>query len=208
MLLTQGQIEAVLTAKGITLAGILHLGAFECEERGVYNALGVTDENIVWVEAQADIVAANVANGVPNVFQAVLDETTGVSLKLNIASDKKASSTRMYQTHWQHYNTIYLVNTLDVTTVSIPDFLEANNLASKEFTLLKLDLQGAELDVLKGGVDTLPTLIYTRFHTEKVFDNCGQLEDIDTFLASAGFTRELTSPIEYGWGEALYVKSI
>jgi len=31
--------------------GILHIGAHLCEEKPIYNDIGITDDNILWIEA-------------------------------------------------------------------------------------------------------------------------------------------------------------
>ena len=36
--------------------GILHVGAHLCEEKELYNSIGITDDNILWIEGNIDII--------------------------------------------------------------------------------------------------------------------------------------------------------
>jgi len=42
---------ASIISKYPNIKGILHIGAHECEELNDYNLNGITDENIIWIEA-------------------------------------------------------------------------------------------------------------------------------------------------------------
>jgi hypothetical protein len=48
--------------------------------------------------------------------------------------------------------------------------------------------------------------IYAEVNTEEVYKGCGVLPDLDSFLESKGFKREMLSMTAYGWGDALYVR--
>lgn len=40
----------------LKINGILHIGAYMCEELDAYKKIGLTDQQIVWVEGNHDIV--------------------------------------------------------------------------------------------------------------------------------------------------------
>ena len=42
--------------------GILHIGAHTCEEAPLYHSIGINDNQILWIEGNADIIPANQTN--------------------------------------------------------------------------------------------------------------------------------------------------
>lgn len=56
-------------------------------------------------------------------------------------------------------------------------------------TLLKIDAQGGELDILRGATGLLPefTWIYAECSFIELYDGQALVEDVETFLAEAGF---------------------
>ena len=43
-------------------------------------------------------------------------------------------------------------------------------------------------------------------NTQAVYKGCGQLRELDAFLAAKGFKREMIVMTTAGWGDALYVR--
>jgi len=83
------------------------------------------------------------------------------------------------------------------------------------YNMINIDVQGFELEVFKGGVETLKTIdyIYTEVNDEDVYKGCCHLSDVDEFLGKHGFTRVLveypnrTPKEKYPWGDALYIRN-
>ena len=71
-----------------------------------------------------------------------------------------------------------------------------------------MDVQGYELEVLKGSTDILLKVDYIlcEVNRAELYKNCPMVEDIDSFLNEYGFKREITSWDGYTWGDALYTK--
>jgi FkbM family methyltransferase len=77
----------------------------------------------------------------------------------------------------------------------------------KNYNALVLDVQGYELNVLKGAVNTLQYIdyIWTEVNYVRMYEGCALISDIDEFLANYGFVRV----VDYnygGWGDAFYSK--
>ena len=75
---------------------------------------------------------------------------------------------------------------------------------------MNIDVQGAELLVLKGAENTLKTVnaVYTEVNTDYVYKNCALIEEIDEYLFSLGFKRTETKMWQnHPWGDALYLKN-
>lgn len=73
---------------------------------------------------------------------------------------------------------------------------------------LWMDVQGYELEVLKGAVKTLEYIdyVYTEVNVDEVYKGCARLSDLDEFLAQYGFQRMVLDLSGKTWGDALYIK--
>lgn len=50
--------------------GILHIGAHKCEEKSLYHSIGIADDNILWIEANPELIDSSN----PNMIQAVISD--------------------------------------------------------------------------------------------------------------------------------------
>lgn len=79
--------------------------------------------------------------------------------------------------------------------------------------MINIDVQGFELEVFKGAVDTLPfiDIIYAEVNFEEVYKDCCLVGVLDKFLSRFDFKRVFTRDSKNAkdrktWGDALYVK--
>jgi hypothetical protein len=93
--------------------------------------------------------------------------------------------------------------------VTVDTFLNRQNLDARKYDFWNFDIQGAELMALKGAINALDYVkaLYLEVNTEEVYKGCGRMNEIDEFLGVRGFKRVITDITEYGWGDALYVKT-
>jgi hypothetical protein len=77
-----------------------------------------------------------------------------------------------------------------------------------DFNMINIDVQGYELEVFKGAVETLNTIdyIYTEVNFVEMYKNCCIVNKLDIFLREHGFKRVLTNSDPKTWGDALYLK--
>jgi FkbM family methyltransferase len=96
----------------------------------------------------------------------------------------------------------HIENTEQVKTKKLDDI---EDLPLIDF--LKMDIQGAELMALRGASDSLTfaKALYLEVNEKELYKGCGQIEEIDTFLAPYKFKRVLTKMTSHGWGDALYI---
>lgn len=199
--------EVVRDSIGVHIRGVLHIGAHLCEERIMYNnTWNVPDSNIIWVEAIPELVEINNRNG-NNCYCSVLDETVG-NRSFFITNNGQSSSILELGTHKHHYPYIVVEKTLSVKTETLPMLFTRNNLSPSDYNVWNLDIQGAELAVLKGGKEYLQYVdaIYTEVNQEEIYNDCCRIEEVDSFLTEHGFTRIITKMMPEKWGDALYVR--
>lgn len=78
-------------------------------------------------------------------------------------------------------------NTIGVETMTLDRFTRDNNISDIDF--IKIDVQGAELDIFQASVDTLKSVltIVTEVEFIKLYKDQPLFGDVDRFLASQGF---------------------
>jgi len=124
---------------------------------------------------------------------------------MNVESDNKGMSSSILepQNVLFHYPWIKF-DKKEIVEISTLD-IEVNNIDNYNF--LNIDVQGYELEVLKGSQKTLDCIDYimTEVNSEEIYKDCAIIEELDTFLTRFGFERVETVWVD-GWGDAFYVK--
>jgi FkbM family methyltransferase len=74
--------------------------------------------------------------------------------------------------------------------------------------MLNIDVQGYELEVLKGLGNLLnnTNLIYTEINVDELYENCPTIDYIDSYLYSFKFKRVEAIVTDAKWGDAIYIK--
>lgn len=206
MLIPFNRITQHLNEKGITVSGILHIGAHECEEHGAYVAGGVHSNAIDWVEANPVLVSRMASRGF-HVHNAAVSDVEA-ELPFYITNNGQSSSLLPFGTHEASYPWCKVVETITVKTQTLANLIVTKGIPIQQRNFWNLDIQGAELSALKSAGDAInhADAIYAEVNTQEVYKGCGQLPELDAFLESKGFKREMTSMTEHGWGDALYVR--
>jgi len=207
MLISYDQITSILSSHGITITGALHVGAHECEELPFYHQLGLTNNDIVWMDAMNNKVMEAKNRGIPNVYHAVVTDKDDDTVMFNVSNNGQSSSVLEFGTHSQEHPHVVYVDKVPEKTVTLNSFFKRNNMDGTKYTFWNFDIQGAELMALKGATDYLPyaKTLYLEVNEKELYKNCGMIGEIDEFLSQYHFKRVLTSMTQHGWGDALYI---
>ena len=85
-----------------------------------------------------------------------------------------------------------------------------DELLIRNVNFLNLDIQGYELEALKGCSRSMKNIdyIYTEVNNEEVYEDCVQVSDLDRFLHNFEFIRVETNWYDdnLAWGDAFYIK--
>lgn len=209
MLISSNEVISELNKYGIKVRGVLHLGAHECEEKGFYNNdLKVPDENIVWIDANPELVQKATAAGHKNVYVGAISNDEK-ELDFKISNNGQSSSLLDFGLHAQYHSWVHYVKTIKVKTETLGSFYNRNGLNPENYNFWNLDIQGVEYDVLSAAQDLLAyaDVIYTEVNTAEVYKGCGLMEQIDELLFRNGFKRVITNLTPYKWGDAMYIRS-
>lgn len=208
MLISGEEVISLLKKFNININGALHIGAHDCEELPFYRRLGITELDMVWVDAIPDKVQQGKARGIQNIYQAVISDKDNEKVNFKITNNVQSSSILEFGTHATHHSHVHFVGSLELETTTIKTFFEKNKLDTIKYDFWNLDIQGAELMALKGADDILKNVkvLYLEVNTEEVYKGCALIGDIDEYVAAFGFKRVRTEITQFGWGDAIYVK--
>jgi hypothetical protein len=126
----------------------------------------------------------------------------------HVTNNAQSSSILEFGTHEQHHSWVHYVGETVLKTTTVDTFFTAHGLNPENYDFWNFDIQGAELMALRGGVHALQFVkaLYLEVNSEEVYKGCGQIHEIDEFLAKRGFKRVHTYMTPHGWGDALYVR--
>jgi FkbM family methyltransferase len=189
----------------IVFNGIIHVGAHECEELRDYERY-INRYKVLWIEGQSDKVEL-----CKNKYPGIIIENAVVSDKVenvtfNVSNNGQSSSILDLGLHATYHPEVHYTNSYEVQTQTLNDILKKYE--NIPFNFINLDIQGAELKVLKGMNKYLDNIkyIYTEINSDYVYKNCNLVEEIDDYLLTYNFKRVETYWTEFKWGDALYIK--
>jgi len=113
--------------------------------------------------------------------------------------------------------TLETPRTIEVNADRLDSLLERSGIDSADFQLLNVDVQGAELHVLRGAERTLASVaaVLVEVHVVELYNGGASEREVDEFLTERGFERADVAYHELydergtfpAWAEALYVRS-
>lgn len=208
MLIHYSKVCEILRRFNISVKGILHVGAHECEELMDYIRGGVNIQNIVWIEGNEEKVQLMKGKGVPNVYHGLVSDKAGETVKFYITNNGQSSSILELETHKIHHPHVYVSETKEQKTTTIETIFQENGLDGSIYNFWNMDIQGAELMAIKGAGDLIKNVdaFYLEVNEEELYKGCGLIGEIDAYLRVHGFERVETSMTQFKWGDALYVR--
>ena len=208
MLINQNDIIQLLRRFSISIDGAFHVGAHDCEEITFYTNLGLSNDQVVWVDAIESKVAEARKRNIPNVYQAVITDQDDTDITFHISNNVQSSSILALGTHLYEHPGVYYTKDVQLKTITVDTFFEKNGLDASRYSFWNFDIQGAELLALKGATKSIQyaKALYLEVNEKELYQNCGLIGEIDEYLAQYDFIRVLTDITQHGWGDALYIR--
>jgi len=207
MLISFEEVNKVLLSSKINITGTFHVGAHDCEELTHYNKLGLKNEDMVWIDGNPAKVSQAKANGIPNVYHALITDKDDEEIVFNLANNGHSSSVLQFGTHSQQHPSVVYVDSIHQKSISVDTFFERNTIDASKYNFWNFDIQGAELMALKGAIKSIKyaKAMYLEVNETEVYKQGALIHDIDAFLSEYNFIRILTNMTIHGWGDALYI---
>lgn len=193
---------------------ILHIGACLGEELSFYRKLN--PKKIYWFEPNPKLLSKLTENVTTNEFESIVFPYAVSSKKgvttFNIIEDygktnPGCSSLQNLKLHSDLYKDIVKVDSCQVNTINIDEFLIENSLETN-FDLVSLDTQGHDFEILNSSEKIFNAGIIV-IETAKVELYEGQKtdEEIDSFLETKGYYKHYYHAFHPVWGDTLYLKN-
>jgi FkbM family methyltransferase len=200
-------LDKIVKDFNLHIKGVLHIGAHYGEEYQDYLNQGV--ENMMFFEpiiANCDELHRRIPiSDTIRIFNIALGNMTGQK-EMFVETTNGGQSCSLLEpgTHLKQYPEIVFDKKETVKVCKLDDIAYQRKLHN----MINIDVQGYELEVFKGTVETLPfiDIIYTEVNFEEVYKGCCLVSDLDKFLDENGFVRVLTNSSPKSWGDALYLR--
>ena len=173
------------------VTGVVHVGANSGQERDQYEALGLA---VIWVEAIAEVYDDLVRNissyRKQKAFCQLLADKDGLVFEFNVANNSGASSS-IFE-FWQHkdiWPQVDFVSRRPLKSLRLDTLLNREKIDASKYAALVMDVQGAELLVLKGAGNMLRKFRYVKAEAAdfESYKDCAKLQDLRDYLRPYGF---------------------
>jgi FkbM family methyltransferase len=190
----------------LNVSGLLHIGGHYGGELQKYKSHNI--DNIVLFEPLSSNFSV-LSEAVKNIGGNVVAHQVALGndnrkVTMNISSNEAQSSSILTpKVHLTAHPEVSFSGTEEVEMKKLDDY------DYKDYNMIVVDVQGYELEVLKGASQTLHNIdyIYCEVNRDEVYEGNARVEEIDEFLSTYGFKRVETQwYYTEVWGDALYMK--
>ena len=191
----------------LNIKGVLHIGAHFGQEMNVYDNLEI--KNVIFFEPLPhvfEVLKSNIGSRA-TLYNTALGNMEGlVEMNVESANQGMSSSVLVPSLHTQQYPGIVFNQKMTVSINKLDNIMNSHN--KEDFNFICIDVQGYELEVFKGSVETLKNVdfIISEVNRAEVYENCAKVEELDEFLYQFGFERVETNWVGSTWGDAFYIK--
>lgn len=176
--------------------GVIHVGANTGQARDIYAAHNLP---VVWIEALPDAFSKLIENiaRYPNqrALQCLIADKEGDPTNFYVANnDGQSSSLFEFGEHTRIWPEIKYTDRIKLMPTTLQLALLRHSIDVSEYDTLIMDVQGAELLVLKGAGDLLDKFKFIRAEAcdFELYKGGCQLKDLDEYLMPRGFERVMT----------------
>ena len=189
----------------MSITGIIHIGAHYGEELEEYSLNNIPSivlfeplsANFRVLEQRATQFNMNIIG-----HQVALGNVSGKVEMFLSSNQQESSSILKPKIHLDQYPHITFNETETVTLSKLDDY------NYKDYNFINMDVQGYELEVLKGSTETLKFVdyVYCEVNRDEVYENNALVEQLDEFLKPYNLNRVETEWVGDTWGDALYIR--
>lgn len=190
--------------------GVIHIGAHLMQEREEYLSHGL--DNTIWIEADPSIYSRiesiNHESLKESAFNYLITDIDDREYTFNIADNEGMSSSIFDFDKHLLYHPVRFGRSITLKSKRMDSVINENQIDINSYDFLNIDVQGADLLVLKSFGDLLNNIkyIYIELNKEHLYKDCPLIQDIDEYLEKFKFKRVLTEICKAQWGDGFYVK--
>lgn len=196
----------------LNITGVAHVGAHVGGEHEIYKSVGISPKDIYYFEPFSENyrkLLINTRNESHYYNVALGSEHKTAYLNIERANGSQSCSILEPKHHLDMYPSITFDEKELVYVETLDSILDPD--ICKEFAkvnFLNMDVQGYELEVLKGAEETLHRIDYilTEINIDEMYEKCVQYNQLRDFLFDKGFVMVETDLQYVSWGDALFVR--
>lgn len=188
------------------IRGVLHIGAHYGEENWVYDSLDI--QHRVFVEP----IQSNFGRllektkGNPNIkyFNTALGNFVGHAEMWTSSNENTSASVLKPKNHLHLHSHVKFGEKVEVEM----DKLDNLPINKGLYNMINIDVQGYELEVFKGGIETLEGIDYimSEINRDEVYEDCAHIEELKEFLSPYGFQLVEEDWAGRQWGDGFFIK--
>jgi FkbM family methyltransferase len=203
---------ALIKHAGMTCRGVVHVGANIGQEFEEYRAAGL--ECVIYIEPIPSIFAElqqHVAGDRRHhAFEALCTDRDGDEYEFNIASNRGESSSILAMgSHAKRHPEVKIQSTVKLVSRTLDNVVfNAKEIPLDVLDCLVIDVQGAEMKVIKGAHRTLSQCryIFCEVNEGGLYQGDSSYTEVLAALARHGFRLRSLDLNEHGWGNAFMLK--
>jgi FkbM family methyltransferase len=197
-------LKYLIEKYSLNINGVIHAGAHYGQEVEIYKSCGINYFILFEPSKKAfEVLEERLKDEERKVLVNCALGARHTTAMLNVEKRNQGQSNSILgpKKHLEYYPDITFSET------EIIDMLPLDHFKISWFNFLVMDVQGYELEVLKGAINTLEYIdyIYTEVNTEELYEGCALMWQMDNYLKN--FKRVETKLTRHGWGDALYIRS-
>ena len=198
-------LENLQSKYELKIKGVLHIGAHFGQEFQTYKKIGIS--NVIFFEPVPETFERlkNNIGEEATLYNTALGNLNGeIEMNIETANQGQSSSILNPKIHLQQYPGITFNNKIKVQINKLDNYIDSH----AEHNFINMDVQGYELEVLKGALEYLNHIDYvmTEVNRDEVYENCAKVDELDEFLSKYNFERVETTWDGGTWGDAFYIK--
>ena len=189
------------------ILGLIHVGIHKGQEMPQYRAWGIN--NVRAYEPQPEIfkhLYQHNRDGVVLVNKGCGNINGELEMNIETENDGESCSVLAPKKYLLQYPKHKFIDKIRIPIVRLDDDVPRPEM----FDVLNIDVQGYELEVMKGAEKMLRKFIkvvITEVNFDELYEGCALLPEMDAWLKTVGFMRFLTDRQGGTWGNAIYMKT-
>lgn len=193
----------------LQIEGIIQVGSFLAKEYAILKNLGVS--NFIFLEANPNIITELKQNIGPEclVYNELVADTDGQEYTFQIANHGQSSSMLNFDKHKEyHPDFSTVVDTVNLKSIKLDTLITRERINMKNYNCLMVDVQGAEIHVLRGFEQHLKYIdyIHAELNYDSMYEGCCLEPEFTNYLQGRGFKLVKSFDTGLGWGDGLYIR--
>jgi FkbM family methyltransferase len=199
-------LTEILQNTGINIRGAIHVGGHYGQEANMYFDHNIKEAHFFEPQQKPFECLKIKCDSLGYHCYNVALGSTEQMLEMHVEEDNEGQSSSLLEPHLhlKEYPNISFTKKIQIPVKILDNY----NIRNCNF--LNIDVQGYELEVLKGSVKTLNSIdiIYSEVNRAELYKNCPLIQDITIFLNQYNFVLQKTVWYEgcRDWGEAIFIK--